>query len=222
MIDNALILAAGFGKRLRPLTNKVPKCLVQVKREPLLNRTLKNVAAVANNLHINTHYKAEQISDYIKSHHNQLNIQILHEEQKLGGGGTVKRLYHSKSIDKLLIYNADIYLYGSPFLKQFVSSYSGTGHHLCIIDKARLKFEEQGDFDIDATTNALKFNKGGQYVYTGIAIVDAAAVASYAEGIYSITDALKHQKNMSYFKVPDHSSWLDIGTLEKLEYAQNV
>jgi len=63
----ALLLAAGLGTRLRPLTDTVPKCLVPIKGQPLLGIWLDRLSkAGIGPFLINTHYLAEQVADFIK------------------------------------------------------------------------------------------------------------------------------------------------------------
>ena len=63
----ALLLAAGFGTRLRPITQKIPKCLVEVGGEPLLGRWLRQLENVGcEAVLINTHYLADQVESFLR------------------------------------------------------------------------------------------------------------------------------------------------------------
>lgn len=86
----ALLLAAGLGTRLRPLTDTTPKCLVTICGRPLLEiwlETLHN-AGVREFL-INTHYLSEQVEKFIFKSQYKDKITLVHEEELLGTGGTV-------------------------------------------------------------------------------------------------------------------------------------
>ena len=62
----ALLLSAGYGKRLKPLTNNKPKCLVEVNKEPMLGRWIKSLQKLGcKEILINTHYFADQVNKYI-------------------------------------------------------------------------------------------------------------------------------------------------------------
>ena len=77
-IKSAFILAAGYGKRLRPLTNKIPKPLVKVFKKELLGHTLDMLISLdIKKIVINTHYKSKLIKDYIKKNYNKTQIKIL-------------------------------------------------------------------------------------------------------------------------------------------------
>ena len=87
----ALLLAAGLGTRLRPITMRTPKCLVPISGEPLLGHWLKKLEdAGCENVLINTHYLAEQVNDFIKNRNSSaMTIQTVHEPELLGTAGTL-------------------------------------------------------------------------------------------------------------------------------------
>ena len=66
-IKTALILCAGYGKRLLPLTNNIPKPLLQIKNKSLLDNTIEFIKSIGiTRIKINTFYLADQISNFIK------------------------------------------------------------------------------------------------------------------------------------------------------------
>ena len=87
----ALLLAAGFGTRLRPITLHTPKCLVPIGGKPLLGRWLQQLEnAGCDTVLINTHYLAEQVHTYLKSwQSSNMSIQTVHEPELLGTAGTI-------------------------------------------------------------------------------------------------------------------------------------
>ena len=86
----ALLLAAGFGERLRPLTEKIPKCLVPIGGKPLLDFWLEQlVASGIQEILINTHYFAEQVALHIKKSPFQKYTTLVYEKELLGTGGTL-------------------------------------------------------------------------------------------------------------------------------------
>lgn len=106
----ALLLAAGFGTRLRPLTNSVPKCLVPIKGKPLLEIWLDRLSASGvEQFLINTHYLPEVVEKFIQASEYNNKATILYEPVLLGTAGTLianKRFF--KGEDGLLIH-ADNY-----------------------------------------------------------------------------------------------------------------
>ena len=86
MIDTAMILAAGRGERMRPLTDKTPKPLIPVGGLPMLEHTLARLKAHGvTNIVVNAHVFAEQIVDRVKGR-----AQVIVEDRLLDTGGSVK------------------------------------------------------------------------------------------------------------------------------------
>src|ERR1700749_2685580 len=86
----ALLLAAGTGRRLRPLTNTTPKCLVPVHGRPLLDYWLDLVfeGGVERAL-LNTHWLPDQVQAHVAASRWRSRIDLVHESNLLGTGGTV-------------------------------------------------------------------------------------------------------------------------------------
>ena len=88
----ALLLAAGFGTRLRPITDTTPKCLVPIHNKPLLGYWLDMLLpAPFERILINTHYLPEVVNNFIALSPWHDRVDIVHEEKLLGTGGTVFR-----------------------------------------------------------------------------------------------------------------------------------
>ena len=112
----AMILAAGLGTRLRPLTDDRPKALVEVAGRTLLEITLARLRdAGIQDVIINTHHFAAKMADYLKANRNfGMNIEVSHEEVLLDTGGGLKKAAHfflngSSSADEpFLVHNVDV------------------------------------------------------------------------------------------------------------------
>jgi mannose-1-phosphate guanylyltransferase len=86
----ALLLAAGVGSRLRPITDTTPKCLVQIRDRPLLDYWLNNLSpGPADRVLINTHYLAEAVTRHLDTSPWRDAIDIVYEPDLLGTGGTI-------------------------------------------------------------------------------------------------------------------------------------
>ena len=109
MIKKAMILAAGFGKRLHPLTLNCPKPLMRIGNETLLSNTFKFLEKYGiEHVVINVHYLAEQIVDYINKKKFNLTITTVKEENKiLDTGGGVLNVINNFSNDPFIIINPD-------------------------------------------------------------------------------------------------------------------
>lgn len=108
----AMILAAGLGTRLRPLTNDRPKALVELNGTSLLEHNLKRLASFGiQEFFINVHHFADKVEDYLKSNDNfGLKINISDErDMLLETGGGLKKVFHEHKLSEpLLVYNTDI------------------------------------------------------------------------------------------------------------------
>jgi NDP-sugar pyrophosphorylase family protein len=111
-----MILAAGLGTRLRPLTDHRPKALVEVEGQTLLQITLARLRAFGIvDVIINTHYFAEMISEYLQSNRNfGMNLEISREQELLDTGGGLKQaaqffLHSSPKLDEpFVLHNVDV------------------------------------------------------------------------------------------------------------------
>ena len=109
MIKKAMILAAGFGKRVQPLTLKLPKPLLKIGNETLLSNTLKFLELLGiNQVVINVHFLGDQIVDYISKNKFNLTINIIKENNKIldTGGGVLNAIQHFSN-EPFLIINPD-------------------------------------------------------------------------------------------------------------------
>jgi mannose-1-phosphate guanylyltransferase len=107
---NAILLAAGFGTRLRPITDIIPKCLVPIKGKPLIEIWIEKLLKIGvDKILINTHYKYEQVEDYIKNSIYNKHITLAYESKLLGTAGTVINNLNFINNKELLLIHADNY-----------------------------------------------------------------------------------------------------------------
>lgn len=127
----ALLLAAGFGTRLRPLTNLIPKCLVTIKDQVLLGIWLERLTqAGIEPFLINTHYLSEQVESYIKGSIYSNKVTLVREKKLLGTAGTlIANLNFFEGQDGLLIH-ADNYCLAN--FQEFMQAHNMRPAH-CVI-----------------------------------------------------------------------------------------
>ena len=106
MTIDILLLAAGMGTRLRPLTDNTPKCLLPVFQKPILEYWLDQALKVKDsNVYINVHHLSGEVINYIKSNYpNQERIHILYEPELLGTARTLLQLFEKSKKDILAIH----------------------------------------------------------------------------------------------------------------------
>jgi len=108
-VKSALILCAGYGKRLQPITNDTPKSLLKIKNINLLDNTLNFVKSIGiSNIKINTFYLGEKIKNFIENKKYPLNIEVLSDGEKiLDTGGGIFNLIKNSEDEDFLILNPD-------------------------------------------------------------------------------------------------------------------
>ncbi len=106
---NCFILAAGFGERLRPITDHIPKPLLPVLGKPVLQSIIEKMLALAvDKIGINVHYKKEIFEDWIKGSPFSSNIVLFPEESILDTGGALKNAAAFLSGGDFIVHNGDI------------------------------------------------------------------------------------------------------------------
>lgn len=104
----ALLLAAGLGTRLHPLTDYVPKCLVPIHGRPLLDYWLESLLDHGvEEVLINTHYMASMVQKYLNQSSWLAHVKVIHEEILLGTGGTIVQNGDFFQDETFLIAHAD-------------------------------------------------------------------------------------------------------------------
>ncbi len=104
----ALLLAAGFGARLRPITENTPKCLVPIGGKPLLGYWLDSLAcAGVESVLVNLHHLADQVREFVSSRPDRNRITLVDERNLLGTAGTVKENSEFFSGNRGLVIHAD-------------------------------------------------------------------------------------------------------------------
>tara|TARA_B000000609_G_C24182062_1_gene359559 strand:- start:3047 stop:3685 length:639 start_codon:yes stop_codon:yes gene_type:complete len=209
----AMILAAGFGKRLGHLTQSTPKPLIKVKGQPLIKYHLsKLLAADYSQIVINTHYLSDEIINYVENEfNNDPRITFSIEKEILGTGGGIKKALHHFGNDDFLVLNSDIY--SDLDYKYFKSFNSPT--------LFAVETKNQGDFNIKNSKVCLETTKN--YTWMGFSVVNAEVFNHVAHlKFHYWDDCLKRHasSNNLYAEIPK-INWYDVGTIQTLELLNN-
>lgn len=116
----ALLLSAGFGSRLKPYTNKIPKCLMKIKGRELLDIWICSLVNFGiDKILINTHYKHKKIEEFILNHKYKNKIELVYEKKLLNTAGTLlKNKNFFKNNDGIFIHSDNLLkIKMKPFLK---------------------------------------------------------------------------------------------------------
>jgi MurNAc alpha-1-phosphate uridylyltransferase len=224
----AMILAAGFGERMLPLTQKTPKPLIKVEGKPLLDYCFAWLNDYGiKKIIINTYYLADQIIAYINTK-TQNNVYISHEKQKLETGGGIKNALPLIGTDPFFVINADSIWRGtSPLacLKAVWDPHIMDCLILLIPIENALAYTQAGDFFLDSKGLVLGKGKNTQapFVYTGVQIVKPELFALIDQENFSLTILLKNliEKKMLFGTIYN-GGWIDVGTPAKITEAERL
>ena len=194
MIKKAMILAAGFGKRIYPLTLKNPKPLLKIGNETLLSNTLKFLELFGvKQVVINVHYLREQIVEYIDKSKFNLIINIVNEKDKIldTGGGVLNAIQHFSN-EPFLIINPDT-IWNSHYLEElklmeklFFENEKDKCSLLVVNKKKSFDQSFKGDFSLENNLINRKDKNNLNYIYTGLQIIKPEVFSSLYTKIFSI------------------------------------
>jgi N-acetyl-alpha-D-muramate 1-phosphate uridylyltransferase len=215
----AMLLAAGRGERLRPITDRLPKPLVEIGGEPLLGHQLRWLAAAGvREVVINLHHLGEQISDrFGDGRPYGLKITYSRETRLLETGGGIVNALPLLGSEPFVILNGDIY---TDFALTDLPSSLAPGAHGHLVVTPRPQFRERGDFDV---ADGRVTRRGDGYVYCGIAILDPAALAGREAEPFSLREVFFDLLARQHLTAQIHQGyWTDIGTPEQLGEVQRL
>jgi MurNAc alpha-1-phosphate uridylyltransferase len=229
--SKAMVLAAGFGLRMRPLTDHLPKPLVKVAGQPLLDHVLDKLAAAGvTEAVVNVHYLPDQIIDHVASRTRPRVIISDERHQVLGtGGGVVKALpllgdqpfFHMNSdtmwidgVQSNLVRLADAFDPGRMDILLLMAptassiGYGGRGDYAMLPDGALRKRRE---------------HQVVPFVYAGAAIMSPAIFADAPKGQFSLTKIFDEANDKErLFGLRLDGVWMHVGTPEAVPAAEEA
>ena len=188
----AMILSAGYGKRLHPLTLKSPKPLLKIGKETLLSNTLKFLEIYGiKEVVINVHYLGDQIANYIKKNKFNLNITIIEEKGRIldTGGGVLNAIQHF-SDKPFIVINPDT-IWNLDYLKELKlmeKNFLSNKKYKCsmlVIDKSK-SFDKnfKGDFNLKNNLISRISKRNLKYIYTGLQIIKPEVFLEFHDKIF--------------------------------------
>ena len=203
-INTALILCAGYGKRLNPITLDVPKPLLKINNVSVLDQCINLINKLGiENILLNTFYLKEQIINYLKNNHSNLNIKVIDDGKEIlnTGGGILNMMSHSND-ENFLIFNPDT-VWNMDYLEEIKNMekffFSKNLDNILFLVNKRLSFDKNLKGDFTLNDNKIYKEVDNHFIYTGCQILNKKLFKSF------------NIKNFSISKV-----WDDLIKLEKL------
>ena len=211
----AMILAAGLGSRMRPLTNNAPKPMLKVAGKPIIEHQVeKLVAAGVDSIVINTAYLAEQIEGHLKDGQRfGCQIQYSRESEPLETGGGIYKALPLLGDSPFLLVNGDVW-HELDYASVLAQPFKGLAHLVLVSNP---EFNPQGDFYLkggEANNDGL----GEALTFSGISLLSPELFKDCAPGIFKLAPLLiKAMTNQQVSAQKYSGFWLDVGTPQRLQ-----
>jgi len=225
-INTALILCAGFGKRLNPLTLDTPKPLIKLNNITVLETCIKLIESLGiKEIILNTFYLKDQIQNFIIHKKFKSKITIIEDGKNIldTGGGINNMLSHTIE-DDVLIFNPDT-IWKTSYSKEIIEMekiyFSQKLKNILLLVKKELSFDKNLNGDFDLKDNLILKNKERNFIYTGCQIINKKLLSNYNEKNFSITnvwnDLIKKKELYGYETNNDFYHLTDLETFKKLQ-----
>ncbi len=219
----AMILAAGLGRRMRPLTDARPKPLLEVAGKPLLQYHLEALAAAGvKEVIINLAYLGQQIRDFVgQGDAFGLTVNYSEEPEPLETGGAIVHARALLGQEPFLLVNGDVrtdYPLGGLVRRGLPETRDG---HLVLVPNPA--FHPGGDFSLDAGGRVCQRQPAQSYTYAGIALLRPGAVIAAAAGRHKFPLLDMFNAAMAQRRLGGElhkGLWSDVGTPERLAALQ--
>lgn len=228
MITQAMVLAAGEGRRLRPLTYHTPKPLIQVGGKAMLDHALDELAAVGvKRCVVNTHHLGDQIQTHVKERIKP-EVIISHETMLLDTGGSIMKALPYFKGNPFFVLNADIWWRDTKDscltqLNQFWDPTKMDTLLLLVPMEKAIGYTGVGDYFLtpDGRAHYRKDQPTAPYIFSGIRILHPRLLAGQEARPFSIMPLFHTVEEQGrLFGLVYDGDWGDIGTLESLKAIQ--
>jgi MurNAc alpha-1-phosphate uridylyltransferase len=185
-----MILAAGFGKRMLPLTEKIPKPLIKIGPKSLLERSIELLIKIGiNELVLNTHYLSDEIENFLKNKAYEINIRTYKEEVLLDTGGGILNATKEFKNEPFFVFNPDTIWNKNYYeeLKILENFYLEKNQSVLLLVNKKKSHDKsfKGDFNF-AKNQILMREKNNQHIFTGAQIINRSIFEGIEDSIFSM------------------------------------
>jgi MurNAc alpha-1-phosphate uridylyltransferase len=228
-VTTAMVLAAGLGKRMRPLTDVVPKPLVRLKGKPLIDHVLDRLAAGGiTRAVVNVHYLPDLIEAHVANRTSPAIVISDERDALLETGGGVVRALPLLGKNPFLIHNSDsVWIEGvGSNIARLISAFDpDTMDSLMLLANGAtsLGYEGRGDFcmDSDGVLARRDEQRESPFVFTGVSVAHPRLFENAPEGAFSLNklwDRAIDKKRLYGLRLD--GVWMHVGTPEAVDEAE--
>ncbi len=225
-INTALILCAGFGKRLNPITLNTPKPLLEIKDISMLERCINLIEKLGiQKIVINTFYLKDQFSEFLDNKNLSLDIKIIEDgEHILDTGGGVQNMIKDSIENDFLIFNPDTIWsdnYRDEILKMEEIYFSKKVENILLLANKKLSFDKKLEGDFNLKNNLINKESEKEFIYIGCQIINKKLFTRDKIENYSILEIwnnlLDQKKLYGYESQNDFYHLTDLDIFKKLK-----
>ena len=225
-INTALILCAGFGKRLNPITLNTPKPLLEIKDVSMLERCINLIEKLGiQKILINTFYLKDQFSVFLNSKNFNIDIKIIEDgEHILDTGGGIQNMIKDTNEKDFLIFNPDTIWsndYKDEILKMEKIYFSEKLENILLLANKKLSFDKKLKGDFNLKNNLINKDTEKEFIYIGCQIINKKLFIKQKIENYSILEIwnnlLDQKKLFGYESQKDFYHLTDLDIFKKLK-----
>jgi len=224
-INTALILCAGFGKRLNPITLNTPKPLLEIKDVSMLERCINLIKKLGiQKILINTFYLKDQFSVFLKSKNFNIDIKIIEDgEDILDTGGGIQNMIKDSHEKDFIIFNPDTIWsndYKDEILKMEKMYFSEKLENILLLVNKKFSFDKKLKGDFNLKNNLINKEVEKEFIYIGCQIINKKLFIKEKIENYSILEIwnnlLDQKKLFGYESQKDFYHLTDLDIFKKL------
>ncbi len=225
-INTALILCAGFGKRLNPITLNTPKPLLEIKDVSMLERSINLIEKLGiQKILINTFYLKDQFYEFLHNKNFNLDIKIIEDgEYILDTGGGIQNMIKDSNENDFLIFNPDTVWnnnYKNEILKMEEMYFSKKIENILLLTNKKLSFDKKLKGDFSLKNNLINKEPEKEFIYIGCQIINKRLFIKEKIENYSILEIwnnlLDQKKLFGYESQKDFYHLTDLDVFKKLK-----
>jgi len=189
-IKKAMILAAGLGKRMLPLTTKTPKPLIKIGPKNLLERSIELLIKIGiDEIIINTHHLSKEIDNFLGNKNYQISISTIKEEVLLNTGGGILNATKNYKDEPFFVLNPDTIWNKNYYeeLKILENSYLKNNKPILLLVNKINSYDKsfEGDFNLIENNRIIR-EVSNQYIFTGAQIISRSIFENLHEKFFSM------------------------------------